>query len=202
MDILISRVLKNETVTIAKGEQMTCIVGVRDDSGNVIIGGDSAGVSGLHVRRRNDSKVFRVGEDFIIGYTSSFRMGQLLKYHLKPPEIKDENLERYMITEFVESVRTLFKDYGYSSVENNKESGGTFLVGVKGRIFEICNDFQVGEKIDKHASCGCGSELAEGAMFTESKHTDDIEKIAQSGLEAATEYSGGVCPPYIFLKSN
>lgn len=49
---------------------MTCIVGYFDKkTKKVTIGGDSAGVSGLHITIRKDPKVFRVGE-FIIGCTA------------------------------------------------------------------------------------------------------------------------------------
>ncbi|KKN17732.1 hypothetical protein LCGC14_0962700, partial [marine sediment metagenome] len=63
---------------------MTCIVGFIDDGGKAWMGGDSAGVAGHHTHPRRDPKVFRVGP-VLIGYTSSFRMGQLLRYHLKIP---------------------------------------------------------------------------------------------------------------------
>ena len=59
---------------------MTCIVGLIDGR-RVWMGGDSAGVSGLDITVRADAKVFRNG-DFLIGFTSSFRMGQLLAFHM------------------------------------------------------------------------------------------------------------------------
>ena len=62
---------------------MTCIVGVVDN-GKVYMGGDSAGVGGLCIETRKQPKVFRNG-DFLIGYTDSFRMGQLLQYKMSPP---------------------------------------------------------------------------------------------------------------------
>ena len=65
------------------GDFMTCIVGLIDGN-RVWMGGDSAGVSGLDITVRSDPKVFRNG-DFLIGFTSSFRMGQLLAFRLRPP---------------------------------------------------------------------------------------------------------------------
>jgi ATP-dependent protease HslVU (ClpYQ) peptidase subunit len=63
---------------------MTCIVGMVEN-GKVYIGGDSAGVSGFDYHIREDQKVFQNG-DMIFGFTSSFRMGQLLQYSLKIPD--------------------------------------------------------------------------------------------------------------------
>jgi len=59
---------------------MTCIVGIAQE-GKVWIGADSAAVSGQDIRATALRKVFRRGQ-FLIGYTSSFRMGQLPQFHL------------------------------------------------------------------------------------------------------------------------
>lgn len=63
---------------------MTCIVGLVD-KGSIYMGGDSAGVAGLSVTTRADEKVFLNGP-FIMGFTTSFRMGQILRYKFVPPD--------------------------------------------------------------------------------------------------------------------
>ena len=56
---------------------MTCIVGYLDKE-TVYLGGDSAGTDGNYSQHiRKDKKVFQNGP-FIFGFTSSFRMGQIL----------------------------------------------------------------------------------------------------------------------------
>lgn len=55
---------------------MTCVVGLVD-KGTVYIGVDSAAVQGWTRRKSRVAKVFHRGP-FLIGYTTSFRMGQLL----------------------------------------------------------------------------------------------------------------------------
>ena len=62
---------------------MTVIVGLQHN-GAVYIGGDSAGIAGYDLMIRHDEKVF-VNQQFIMGYTTSFRMGQILRYSFKPP---------------------------------------------------------------------------------------------------------------------
>lgn len=59
---------------------MTCIVGITDGR-TVTVGGDSAGSDGWHVAVLSDSKVFQVGP-YLMGFTTSYRMGQLLRYSL------------------------------------------------------------------------------------------------------------------------
>jgi hypothetical protein len=82
---------------------MTCIVSLVDGD-TVYMGGDSAAVEdGHYLTRTRNPKVFINGA-YLIGYTSSFRMGQLLEFaDLPQPEGLD--LYRFMATAFVERVR-------------------------------------------------------------------------------------------------
>lgn len=172
---------------------MTCIVGLID-GGKVYLGGDSAGVSGYHLVTRKDPKVFRVG-DFVIGFTSSFRMGQLLAHAFTPPKRhEDTDVYAYMVTSFVDAVRDCLKAGGYARKESETEAGGTFLVGYAGRLFEISDDYQVGEALADYAACGCGREVALGSLFS-TKGQKPKDRIL-TALEAAEALSAGVRGPF------
>ena len=80
----------------------------------------------------------------MFGFTTSFRMGQLIRYALEPPEPEGE-LDRFMSTAFVDAVRACLKDGGWARRDNEREEGGTFLVGVQGRLFAVHDDYQVDE---------------------------------------------------------
>lgn len=176
---------------------MTCVIG-SIEKGAVYMGADSAGVGGYSLSRRKDSKVFINGE-FIMGYTSSFRMGQLLRYRFSPPKQKEgQDIFEYMISDFIEAVRSCLKDGGYTKVSSNEETGGTFLVGYRGRLFTVESDFQVGELYEDYAAIGCGQDIALGSMYsTKGKPPDERIKTA---LEAAEEFSAGVRGPFNILK--
>jgi len=181
---------------------MTCIVGYIDRANDTVhLGGDSAGVAGLSITIRKDPKVFKNGP-FIMGFTTSFRMGQLLmSSKFKPPkQKKSQNDYEFMVTDFIDEVRRCFKDGGYiQKFDDGDEKGGTFLVGYKGELYEIDSDFQVGIPADEYSSVGCGEDLAKGAMFTLSQlEIDGItpEEILGTALNAASHFSGGVEPPY------
>lgn len=147
---------------------MTCIVGVVH-SGKVFIGGDSVGVGDWERIDRVDRKVFR-NDGVVIGFTTSYRMGQLLRYQLKPPALKDgQDLMEYMVVDFVEAVRKTLKDGGFAKKENEVEKGGVFLVGTRGRLFTIEGDYQVGETGDGYAACGWGAQVALGALHASKK---------------------------------
>lgn len=172
------------------------------DDGVVYIGGDSAGVSGLDVQVRKDPKVFRNGE-YVMGYTSSFRMGQLLAYKMqapKPPP-SERDVYPFMVTAFVEVVRKTLKDGGFTTVKDSVESGGTFLVGVNGQLFAIEDDFQVVRVATPYHVCGCGERYALGALYQSTGMDMTPRQRIQSALKAATMFSGGVRPPYRIVRT-
>jgi hypothetical protein len=173
---------------------VTCIVGIADKSG-VYIGGDSAGVGGHYsLSVRADTKVFRNGP-FIMGFTSSFRMGQLLAHSFSAPARKQgQDSYAYMVTDFIDAVRACLKAGGYAERHSDAERGGTFLVGYEGRLFKIDCDYQVGEASAGFDACGCGEGIALGALWA--SVGDDPEPRLRLALEAAERFSAGVRGPF------
>lgn len=173
---------------------MTCIVGLVE-KGTVYIGGDSASVSGWTSRVTRLPKVIKKGP-FLLGYTTSFRMGQLLEHSLHvPAQAQTERDDmRYMVTVFVEHVRQLLKDRGMAKVEANSESGGQFLVAYRRRLFSIQSDFQVNEMADGYDAVGSGAEYALGAM-TALKGVAPVTRIKRA-LAISSKFNMGVCPPF------
>lgn len=173
---------------------MTCIVGLETKKG-VIIGCDSSSVAGSQINRTRLKKVFRRGE-FLIGYTDSFRMGQLLQYSLVVDQQKtgyEDDLE-YLSSTFIDAVRECLKQGGFRRVESEQEEGGTFLVGYRKTLYIIYSDFQVNTHVDGYTAIGSGSQLALGNMHG-SKRLSPIKRIKKA-LGAAAHFSD-VCPPYL-----
>lgn len=172
---------------------MTCIVGLIEGD-TVWMGGDSAGVAGYSLSVRADAKVFRNGP-MLFGFTSSFRMGQLLRYAFTVPDHDPRtDIDKYMATTFINAVRQCLKDHGFASRTNEVEEGGQFLVGYKGRLFYIGGDYQVGEAVDGFDAVGCGHDLAKGALFA-TAHLRGRER-ALLALQAAERHSAGVRGPF------
>lgn len=175
---------------------MTCIVALKDE-GRVVMGADSAGVGGYSRSNRMDPKIYRVGS-MLIGFTTSFRMGQLLGYSLTlPHHHADVPIEKYMATSFITAVRDCLKAGGWAEKEKDQERGGTFLVGYRGRIFEVESDYQVGERAEPYSAVGCGFDLALGSLFTSERgYTKEPGERVRLALEAAAAFSAGVHPPF------
>ncbi len=171
---------------------MTCIAGIAQD-GNVYIGGDSAGVSDWDTTTLSSPKVFHVG-DFLIGYTSSFRMGQLLQYQLSVKEQDGECDRAYMITVFAEAVREVLKSYGYASIDNNTESGGAFLVGYRGRLYGMGQNFAVLERADMFDAVGCGKFYALGALAV--NVSDSPKDRITEALTVSAHFCAAVRAPF------
>jgi ATP-dependent protease HslVU (ClpYQ) peptidase subunit len=183
---------------------MTCIVGIAHPGG-VTIGGDSAGVAGHDLTLRKDSKVFALeGGRVVFGFTSSFRMGDLLRYGLDlPNRDRSGDLDRWMRTAFIDAVRGCLKAGGYATVNNGVETGGVFLVGIEGRLFRVESDFQVGESAHGVDAVGCGASFALGALLAlggaaigMGDHAALAEHRARQALRIAETCSAGVRGPF------
>ena len=167
------------------------------DNGKIWMGGDSAGVDcgSMCLVVRKDEKVF-IRNNFIMGFTSSFRMGNLLRYSLYlPPQIEGATNIEYMNTSFIDAVRGCFKAGGFTSISEYKESGGTFIVGYRGALYEIEDDFQVAMPADDFISCGCGSSFCMGSLY--STIGWDPETRIKKALESAERFSAGVRGPFV-----
>ena len=184
---------------------MTCIIGLVEDD-KVYLGGDSAGVDGnWNVTLRADKKVFK-RDGYLIGFTTSYRMGQVLQYMATLPTPPDpltlsdtdrlDWLMEFMVVEFVESIRKAFDKAGYTKIENSREEGGQFLVGVNGRLFCIGSDFQVGESMAGFDAVGSGATYAIGAMAVSRRKP--INRIKQA-LAVAEQFNAGVRGPFIVV---
>lgn len=164
------------------------------------MGADSAASTSSYIALRPDPKVF-INGSFVIGYTTSFRMGQLLKYAFQaptPPANPDE-LMKFMATDFVDAIRSCFKEGGWGEIEKNRETGGNFLVGVSGRLFEIEGDFQVTEESQGYAAVGSGALVALGSLYATGYLAQSTRKRVELALEAAEFFTPSVRGPFHIL---
>ena len=185
---------------------MTCIVGFVDENKTVWIGGDSCGADSWTKDNYDNQKVFMNG-DFVIGYTTSFRMGQLLEYKWNPPKknswqaFKEMSDYKFILSEVVPSIISLFKDNGFIKEVSSEQSGGTFLLGFNGNLYCIQDDFAVLQRSRHYDSCGSGFCVALGSMYQNVKNGEkDAKKILNDALHAASELINGVLPPFTLIK--
>ena len=176
----------------------TCIIGIEKDN-TVYIGADTAGVAGYNVISRRDSKVFKGNQDIIYGCTTSFRMMQIIRFAFDPGKPDKNDLFKWMVTTFIDKLRASFKTSGYLHTENGVDEGGTFLVGVQGKLFTVEGDFQIGMANDYYDSVGCGESFAKGSLFSTPTKAP-LTRIDQA-LKAAAYFSGAVCAPFDIISA-
>lgn len=183
---------------------MSCIVGLISGK-DVYLGGDSAGVSGLDVTVRADEKVFRKG-GMIFGFTTSFRMGQILRYCLEIPQQQgDQDDYTYLCSSFIDAVIKCLAEKGFARTKDGEKIGGSFLLGYKSSLYRIDPDFQVGRSAQCYESIGCGAYYAKGALFTLTHHFGKTAKRGakeniEIALSAAAMHCAGVCKPFVVLR--
>lgn len=179
---------------------MTATVAVVHD-GRVFMAADSAGVAGYSINYRRDPKVF-VNGPYVIGFAGSFRVGQLMRcaYELIPPD-KKADLYDFMVLSFVDLLRDLLSEAGALKRNNEvDELAANFLVGIRGRLFEIESDFQVAEYLDGYAAIGCGEDLARGSLHTTASQPLTPQDRLTAALNAAAYHSAGVSGPYNYVE--
>lgn len=183
---------------------MTCIVALKDKN-KIYIGGDSAAMSGLSVNVRTDSKVFNNGK-FLMGFAGSYRMGQIMRFHFKPPKHDAGKPDyEYMCVDFIKKMQKTFEANGLDGYNKRteRETCGQMLVAYHGECYEIYEDYQVGIVADPYNAIGCGSDLSIGALYALHNTPNKLspkEKVTIA-LNAASAYNGGVLPPYVILSS-
>lgn len=176
---------------------MTCICGIAE-RGAVYLGADSIAVGGYLMELRTTPKVFRHGP-FVIGCAGSLRASDVIRYRFAPnaPPPKFD-LHRYMATDFVDAMRDVLKSHGIMVVENGAEETPTeFVVGLRGRLFTIDDDLQVGESTRGFTAVGCGRDLALGALYA--LQSGDPRARITTALRAAQAFSAGVRAPFRFI---
>lgn len=188
---------------------MTCIVGYIDKANKTVyMGGDTVSVCGTKVLTRKDVKVFArtnpSNNTMLIGFTGSFRMGQLLRYKLIiPKHLEGLSTFEYMCTYFIDAVRQVLKENGLTKVNNNEEEIGTFLIAYNQRLFKVECDLQVGEIDLPYNSCGNGEDYAMATMRTLNEYSREVysaEEIVQTALKVSEDFCNTVKKPYVILK--
>jgi ATP-dependent protease HslVU (ClpYQ) peptidase subunit len=175
---------------------MTCIVGFVEGA-SVWMGGDSAGTNGwLDQDLYASPKVFRNGA-MLIGSCGSARQAQLLRWSLDVPDHDPRSdIEKYMVRSFIDAVRACFTSGGVRKKDSEVETSlGHFLVGYRGRLFVVYDDFQVRMPALPYAAVGCGDQIALGAMYASGHVTDPRERVEQA-LRASERFSAGVRGPF------
>ena len=180
---------------------MTTIAAIKSGS-KIIIAGDNRGQYGSRKMNISDKKVFK-NSGFIIGLAGDARAANLLKHGLFLREFQEgEDKNDYIINEFVESVKTCFRENGYSKETSNvEEFDGAMIVVFKDIVFLLSGDFGVTETDDQYWAVGSGQDYALATMKTLLDHAPDMdaEDILLESLKNANYFNAYTGDEFTFI---
>ena len=184
---------------------MTCIIALKKDD-SIYWGADSC-VTGYDTRTMSRPKIFKVGK-MVFGGSGNLRMLQILEHHLVPPKHKKKKLSdiNYLIKKVVPQIRELTKTHGQldgaKPATGGEKSGGYFLIGYRGNIYELWFDFSITPPVECYEAIGSGQSHALGSLFSSTRHDGayDPKYVIEDALLAAEFFNAGVRAPFLFYK--
>ena len=202
----------SEVVLTARGDKdMTCILGMIDDSGDVYIGADSqmtncwSGKTTAHTHE----KLFFVGNDILIGGAGDVRELQILRHHLldhieRAQHKKAQTLTQPEVfrieTDFVNAVRSCLRENGYLKTDNGVETlpeQSQLVIGYAGKLFKMFENFMCTESVSGLVAAGTGKDYATGAAEALRNLNDKIEcrDIIHNAVSIASWHDASVGAP-------
>lgn len=181
---------------------MTCIVGI-EVNGKVLMGSDGCASTSYNKFEYDEPKLF-IKNNILFGYTTSFRFADIIKYHVNIPAHESGVSDKeYLIGSLVTEIRNKLKDHGFTSISNNKESGGTALIGYKDKLYVLQDDFSIVRYNGGYNSCGCGIYFALGSLHTtKTMYNISPEDRVKLALEASSAHAVGVSTPFHIMWNN
>lgn len=142
----------------------------------------------------NAGKVAEIGE-YLIGAAGDLRAVNILSHQLTPPsppsDAREDDLDHFMISKFVPSLRRAFDTGGYGK-DNVHES--QLLIVVNATAYELGENYELIR--DKHGfyALGSGSSYALGAMIAREDQGKRTIKAARENIEAAIKIAASLDP--------
>jgi hypothetical protein len=100
------------------------------------------------------------------------------------------------------SLRKRLKSAGWAAVKDGREHGGTFLIGVRGQLFEVGSEYGVSQRAEPYSAIGCGADLTLGSLHTTAAlGCFTPETRLEMALSAAERFSSGVRGPWCIRRT-
>jgi len=187
---------------------MTLIIGIDLQLGKdkyLYLAGDKCGSDGFSKDNYIKPKIFK-RDDYAFGYTSSFRMGQLLEHSNISKDLPSWKEEENVYTSFVDWAKTSMKNGGYLQENNGVASGGNFIFFNGKSLYEVQSDFSILVPNDGLLAVGQGEYHAKGIMraymslVKENKVKFNIDDLIELVYKTVSSLTTGVSYEYDVLK--
>lgn len=192
---------------------MSVIIALIDAHGGLWMGGDAAGVDATSYDRTRlrEPKLFRLalgatGDEVLLGFAGSPRIGQVLRYDLTLPSIGEQEApERYLTRALVPAVRATLAEHGVLRADRGVDSLGetALLIGLRGRLFVLDNDLAWSESEDPFAAVGVGAPYAKGYLaateWRSAKGMPTPWGVLRGALTVAERFNAACGEPFTVL---
>jgi ATP-dependent protease HslVU (ClpYQ) peptidase subunit len=143
----------------------------------------------------------------LIAVSGASRGGNIAQFGWKAPKPRvNEDLDIFMTTKFIPSLRKAFQDAGYEGKDDGAaaEHDSSLIVSVRGVIYPIFEDYSWDREDRNVYYSGSGGDIALGALevlnYQKIKSPEAAEKALRKAIEAAIKhdiYSGGEIHTYV-----
>lgn len=174
---------------------MTTIAAYKGD-GWAVIGYDSRvsdeGGGRVYTLPSTLGKVSRRGE-FLIGVAGDVRGLNAVAHIFSPPALPQKNvdLDKFITATFIPALKSCFAEHG---VGDDKSSGCSLLVAVRGQVFEIGGEFEWCRDERGIYAIGSGGSFALGALYALAKEDMTItaaKRVMKIAVSISTELDAG-----------
>ena len=189
---------------------MTCVVGVAVPGHGCVLAADSLGLGDAGAFLiETQGKLFTPSSRLAVGFTRSYREGQIMRYLMEWPPKPQEGTDvtSWIVREVVGKLRETLKEHGaLEKGERGADQGAWLILAVRDRVFEIAPDFQVTESAAGYVSLGSGYRYALGAMAVQlggrtAATLSEAESFARSAIGATEAHNTFVRSPITCVRT-
>ena len=187
---------------------MTVIVAMKAND-KIYMGCDSMflTLSSLDITKRTQSKLI-IKDEMVIGLTTnSCKIFQVLQHKLKLPstrKVKTEDLTEYMVVHFCPKVKSLLQKEDMLTEDSDRKnsepsmSPASFLIGIRDRMFDITEEFDVAEIDMPFMVIGGAADYSMGSLEATTNLTPQLspEDHLIYALKTAVKFNAGVLGPF------
>jgi len=163
---------------------MTTIVGIQGQGWTVMAADSQITDENSKIISSATPKIIEKSNIFI-GLRGDARPGDIIAYNWTPPKISGDT-QAWVVGKMIPSMMEAFDKYGYDY--KDKDSEFSFLVSVKGKLFDIGSDLSISRSDYGVYAVGSGKDIALGSAYSSYKHNQDMQHaifVANQAVETA-----------------
>ena len=173
-----------------------------------MLGADSMASRGCEYHELDEPKVWAnrgtmMARDWtLFGACGTPRAIQIAKYGVEPPSPDGACGPVEVLYRWANAFRAVCKDLGYG-LDGKDDDGVDFLVGFRGRWYEIQSRGGIVTHPGLYASTGCGGPEARAAMFALLAYSEterEPQALVQAALDASSAVNVHVRAPFNYVE--